>query len=123
MNLPMRQSYSFFTQLLLLTALFASVQSGYAAPQSQQDAASSLSALAQTILNQSARMLAYAVYNMALVLNCPLFVLGGGVGMHPALFEATETILGEMERARALATDAERAWSRCPIDGCPTSGA
>jgi glucokinase len=48
--------------------------------------------LAQTVLHQSARMLAYAIYNMSLVLNCPLFVLGGGVGMHPALCDATRRI-------------------------------
>ena len=46
-------------------------------------------ALAQTLLHQAARMLADAIYNMSLVLNCPLFVLGGGVGMHTALGDAT----------------------------------
>jgi Transcriptional regulator/sugar kinase len=51
--------------------------------------------LARTILDQSARILAYAIYNMSLVLNCPLFVLGGGVGMHPALHEATRGILDQ----------------------------
>jgi glucokinase len=49
--------------------------------------------LALTLLRQTARMLAYAIYNMSLVLNCPLFVLGGGVGMHPALGEATRELL------------------------------
>ncbi len=49
--------------------------------------------LAQSILEQSARILAYAIYNMSLVLNCPLFVLGGGVGMHPALGDATRRVL------------------------------
>jgi glucokinase len=49
--------------------------------------------LAGTILNQSARILAYAIYNMSLVLNCPLFVLGGGVGMHPALHKSTKELL------------------------------
>lgn len=52
--------------------------------------------LAQTILQQAARMLSYAIYNMNLVLNCPLFVLGGGVGMHPALCEATQLILQQL---------------------------
>jgi glucokinase len=55
---------------------------------------------AQIILQQSARMLAAAIYNMALVLNCPLFVLGGRVGIHPALFVATERFL-ERWSARA----------------------
>jgi glucokinase len=40
--------------------------------------------LAQRVLQQSARTLAYAIYDIALILNCPLFVLGGGVGTHPA---------------------------------------
>jgi glucokinase len=41
--------------------------------------------LAQTILAQASRILFYAIFNMGSVLNCPLFVLGGGVGLHPAL--------------------------------------
>jgi glucokinase len=50
-------------------------------------------ALAQAILQRSATVLAQAVYNISLVLNCPLFVLGGGVGKHPALHEATQNTL------------------------------
>ena len=42
-------------------------------------------ALAATILTQSAHALASAIYNISLILNCRLFVLGGGVGTHPAL--------------------------------------
>ncbi|HUV95883.1 MAG TPA: ROK family protein [Acidobacteriaceae bacterium] len=49
--------------------------------------------LAQTILQQSARMLSHTIYNMSLILNCPLFVLGGGVGLHPALLAATQNML------------------------------
>jgi glucokinase len=45
--------------------------------------------LAQTVLEQTSRMLADAIYNISLVLNCPLFVLGGGVGLHAALGDAT----------------------------------
>jgi glucokinase len=56
--------------------------------------------LAKKILDQSTRILAYAIYNMTLVLNCPLFVLGGGVGLHPALCEATQNVL-EQWSARA----------------------
>jgi glucokinase len=52
--------------------------------------------LAQTILEQTARMLSHAIYNMALVLNCPLFVLGGGVGIHPALCSATKSMLEQL---------------------------
>jgi glucokinase len=48
---------------------------------------------AQTILQRAAQALAYGIYNLSLALNCPLFVLGGGVGMHPALSEATRNIL------------------------------
>ncbi len=54
--------------------------------------------LAQEILEYSARTLAYAIYNMALVLNCPLFVLGGGVGRHPALCDATRRFLERRKR-------------------------
>jgi len=49
--------------------------------------------LASDVLQLSARTLSYAIYNLSLVLNCPLFVLGGGVGIHPALGEATQQFL------------------------------
>jgi len=49
--------------------------------------------LAQVILLQCARTLANAIYNVSLMLNCPLFVLGGTVGMHPALCDSTRSIL------------------------------
>jgi glucokinase len=49
--------------------------------------------LAKSILDHSAQLLAYAVYNISLVLNTSLFVLGGGVGMSEALREATEAVL------------------------------
>lgn len=62
------------------------------------DAALKGDQLAQIVLEQSARILAYAVYNMSLMLNCPLFVLGGGVGMHPALENATRHILEQWNR-------------------------
>ena len=51
--------------------------------------------LAERILNRSAKMLAYAVYNISLVLNCELFVLGGGVGMSQPLLDATRQFLQE----------------------------
>jgi glucokinase len=57
------------------------------------DHALSGDALAQAILAQSARMLASAIYNMSLVLNCSLFVLGGGVGTHPGLLESARALL------------------------------
>ena len=49
--------------------------------------------LAMTVLQKSAETLAYAIYDLAVVLNCPLFVLGGSVGMHPALWQSTQEIL------------------------------
>lgn len=51
--------------------------------------------LALEVLQLSARTLSYAIYNLSLVLNCPLFVLGGGVGLHSALSEATQKFLHE----------------------------
>jgi glucokinase len=49
--------------------------------------------LAQVLLLQCARTLANVIYNVSLMLNCPLFVLGGTVGMHPALCDSTRSIL------------------------------
>jgi glucokinase len=49
--------------------------------------------LAKVVLDRSARLLAYAVYNISLVLNPSLFVLGGGVGMNRALRDATDAVL------------------------------
>jgi glucokinase len=54
--------------------------------------------LAQMVLNRSAQTLAYAIYNLAVVLNCPLFVLGGSVGMHPALWNSTRDILAQRDK-------------------------
>ncbi|MFZ0630879.1 MAG: ROK family protein [Acidobacteriaceae bacterium] len=78
------------------------------------DHASGGDALAQTILGQSANLLAYAVCNISTVLNCPLFALGGAVGLHPALCKATREILEQWdfrERPRvvrsALGEDAQ----------------
>jgi glucokinase len=55
--------------------------------------------LACAILQQSAQLLAYALYNLSLVLSCPLFVLGGSVGLHPALSPAVQTILRRREQS------------------------
>lgn len=52
-------------------------------------------ALAKGVLDRTARALSYAIHNIALVLNSPLFVLGGSVGIHPALGDATRVILLE----------------------------
>jgi glucokinase len=50
-------------------------------------------AQATNVLERSARVLAYAVYNIAVVLNSSLFILGGGVGMSAILRHATERVL------------------------------
>ena len=70
--------------------------------------------LAQTILEQTARILSRAIFNVALVLNCPLFVLGGGVGVHPVLRVATQRMLEQLNMrsqpqltCSALGTDAQ----------------
>jgi glucokinase len=55
-----------------------------AAPTAIFTEAASGGALASELMNTSARILAYAVYNTALILDCRLFVLGGGAGTHPA---------------------------------------
>lgn len=49
--------------------------------------------LAKNILEDSARILAHAIYNISTVLNCSLFVLGGGVGMSGPLLAATQRVL------------------------------
>jgi len=49
--------------------------------------------LAKQILEHTAQFLAYAVYNISLVLNSSLFILGGGVGVSIPLRDATNRIL------------------------------
>lgn len=51
--------------------------------------------VAMKILDNTAKLLASAIHNISLILNCPLFVLGGRVGIHPALFEATRSTLAQ----------------------------
>jgi predicted NBD/HSP70 family sugar kinase len=52
---------------------------------------------ARSVLEHSARILAYAVYNISVVLNTSLFVLGGGVGMSAPLLHATRKILKQYD--------------------------
>lgn len=59
-------------------------------------------ALAQIILAQTARILFYAICNIWSVLNCPLFVLGGGVGVHPALLREVNRLLTEWHMDSSL---------------------
>jgi glucokinase len=56
-------------------------------------------AVAQEVLHLAGRTLAYGIYNISLILNCPLFVLGGTVGIHPALGDAIRQAL-EQRRVR-----------------------
>jgi len=55
--------------------------------------ASAGDSLAKPVLDRSAQLLAYAIYNISLVLNSSLFVLGGGVGVSEPLRAATEGVL------------------------------
>ncbi len=68
-------------------------------------------ALAQSVLRTSAETLAYAIYNLAVVLNCPLFVMGGSVGMHPAFWARTREVLAERDR-RVQPSCYEARWAR-----------
>ena len=52
---------------------------------------------ARSILERTARVLAEGVLNLSVVLNPRLVVFGGRIGMHPALFQATERCV---ERSR-----------------------
>src|ERR1700733_8236052 len=61
MHLDLRQSYSFFTRLLLIAVMFVAVQRSYAAPQSQQSASMSFAALR----SQAEQGDAVAQYNLA----------------------------------------------------------
>jgi glucokinase len=53
--------------------------------------------LAKSVLDHTAQLLAYAVYNISLVLNSSLFVLGGGIGVSIPLSDATERVLKQYE--------------------------
>jgi len=53
---------------------------------------------ARSVLQHTSQLLAYAIHNVWLTLNCPLFVLGGRVGLHPALLAATQEQLAQQQR-------------------------
>ncbi|HEV2177193.1 MAG TPA: ROK family transcriptional regulator [Terriglobia bacterium] len=55
---------------------------------------------ARTILHQTARILADAITNVCVILNSSLVILGGRIGSHPALFEATRRIVEHNDFAR-----------------------
>jgi glucokinase len=50
-------------------------------------------ALATSVLDRAAHALACAVFNMTLILNTPLFVLGGSVGLHSALRDHVQHVV------------------------------
>lgn len=56
--------------------------------------------IAAKILEQSSHILADAIFNISLIVNCSLFVLGGGVGMSTALYDATRRRLDRNELLR-----------------------
>jgi len=77
-------------------------------------------ALAQKTLDRCARTLAHTIYNLSVVLNCPLVVLGGSVAMHEGLCIATRQFLDrwggrfrvEIRRSE-LGTDAQLTGAIC----------
>lgn len=52
--------------------------------------------LAARVLAQATRTLAYAICNLAMILNCRLFILGGSVGLNAAYVEATRKHVAEL---------------------------
>lgn len=83
-------------------------------------AASGGDPLAQAILQQSARAIAYAAYNIFLILSCPLIVFGGSIGLHPALLGAAQEVLRQRNTralpqfaVSALGADAQMAGAVC----------
>ncbi len=66
------------------------------------DLAQTGTAAARVVLNQTARILADAITNVCVILNSSLVVLGGRIGTHPALFDATRHIVERNEFSRPL---------------------
>jgi glucokinase len=52
--------------------------------------------LAEQVLARATRTLAYAICNLAMILNCRLFILGGSVGLNAAYVEATRRHVAEL---------------------------
>jgi glucokinase len=50
-------------------------------------------ALANSVLDRAAHALACTIFNITLILNTPLFVLGGSVGLHSALRDRTQKVV------------------------------
>jgi glucokinase len=62
------------------------------------DAAVAGDTLANTLLDRAAHVLAYAISDIVLILNTPLFVLGGSVGLHTALRDRTQAVVDKNAR-------------------------
>lgn len=69
---------------------------------------------AAAVLAETARVLAYAVYNLCLVIDIPLVIFGGGVGVHPGLINEVQAQLANRHahvtprvRASTLGPDAQ----------------
>ena len=62
------------------------------------DAAVAGDDLANNLLDRTARTLAYGICNMTLIVNAPLFVLGGSVGLHTALRDRTQAVVDRHAR-------------------------
>jgi glucokinase len=56
--------------------------------------------LAKSILEKTAQVLAEGILNLSVVLNPRLVIFGGRIGIHRALFEATERIVARSQVAR-----------------------
>ncbi len=56
--------------------------------------------IAAEILNWASHILADAIFNISLIVNCSLVVLGGGVGMSTALYDVTRRRLDRNELLR-----------------------
>ena len=52
-------------------------------------------ALAAEVLHDAARLVSYVIHNLSVMLNIPLVVLGGSVGLHPVLGDEVRRLLDE----------------------------
>ena len=78
--------------------------------------------LAKGVLDRSARILAYAIYNISLVLNCSLFVLGGGVGSQFFFDGGYATRSAVLQRTCPAETNPQRLGAGCAIDRNHSTG-
>lgn len=62
------------------------------------DAAIAGDVLANVLLDRAARALSYTIFDMTLILNASLYVLGGSVGLHAALRERAQAVVDTYAR-------------------------